>query len=102
MMKAKIQVGIEQYSGKTRRARLTPIDRTLDVSEDVGGILFLIAGAADSQDIQPGDGEVDISLGINSTNISAIKSNPFLAEYAEILKPFIREGWNLFIRLSPV
>lgn len=101
-MKAKIQVGIEQYSGKTRRARLTPIDRTVDVSDDVGGILLLFAGAADSQDIQPGDGEVDISLGIGSGNIAAIKSNPFLAEYFDILKPFIREGWNLFIRLSPV
>lgn len=66
-MKIRIQLGLQVGDSVTRKVRLTPVDQTLDVSDEVGQALLLVAGVADLADMQPGDGEVDIKLGqVNS------------------------------------
>lgn len=58
-----VQIGAEAFDGAGKRlVRLTPVDRKLDVSSEVGQLLLVVAGLADASDIQPGDGEIDVSL----------------------------------------
>lgn len=59
-MKLRIQVGVEN---KASGIRLTPLDRAVVVEDLVANVLLLVAGMVDSKDIQPGDGEMDFSLG---------------------------------------
>lgn len=58
-----VQIGAEAFDSAGKRlVRLTPVDRKLDVSSELGQILLLVAGIADANDSQPGDGEIDVSL----------------------------------------
>jgi hypothetical protein len=105
-MKIRIKLGVEHLdrSGMkpVRKVRLTPVDETVDASDQVGTILLLLAGVADQNDIEPGDGEFDLHLMAGKDVPEWLRKSPFFAKNMQIIAPFLKEDWNLFIRLSPV
>lgn len=96
-MKLKMQLGVEVFNEGKRSARVTPVDRRVDVTEEVGGILLLLAGVADANDMQPGDGDVDVSIG-KATKALKIPALDFARSFLKNLDG----DANVFIRISAV
>lgn len=101
MTKLRIQAGLETYRGGVRIARLTPIDQQAEVPAVAAETLLLLVGIADTRDLQPGDGEVDVIIGVLdeiSNNAGAPALVRQVAEFAQSIG-MIGEGVNMFLRI---
>lgn len=94
-MKLKLQIGVEVFEEGERKVRLTPVDQKFDVPDQVGTVLKMVFGFADGSDKQPGDGDVDFTIG----KVSQVLKDPRLAFAVKALEGFDGEA-NAFLRLT--
>jgi len=98
--KLRIQAGLETFSGPVRKVRMTPLDITQDVPPQVADLLLLVCQVADMNDIQPGDGELDLRIGeLNqlTKHVNAPALVRQVAAYAETMG--VSGNSNLFFRV---
>lgn len=102
MIKLRIQAGVETYRSGRRISRMTPVDQTLEVQPMVADTFLLLASIADTRDLQPGDGEVDVTIG-TLDKLASTAGVPELvvqaAEYAETIG-MVGSDINLFVRVT--
>lgn len=102
MIKLRIQAGVETYRTGRRVMRMTPLDQTLEVQPMVADTFMLLSSIADTRDLQPGDGEVDVPIGSLDTLASSAGVPDLVVQAAEYAKTIgmIGNDINLFVRVT--
>lgn len=88
MAQTRIQIG---YESPDKKIRLTPIDQKLGLNEAAISLVRVLILALDSNDLQPGDGEIDIPI-TDSVRVALRNVVPVLGE-------FLPADGNVFFKL---
>ena len=94
-MKIRYQVGAESHVDGRRVARLTGPDQTSTIDDTFGMLILMGQQAADAEDSQPGDGEIDFKIKDVTPEL--------VAKFPLLKKVNLMPGeQNLFLRLRAV
>jgi len=88
----KIQIGYEAFEDGERKVRVTPIDQHITISKEGQALLGVFVMAVDSNDIQPGDGEIDVAV--------TPQIRDAIAKAVPKLGAFLPKEGNVFLKLS--